>query len=382
MVEELLRSFGVTRDWMVALGIIGFYLVVTALVYLLWTRLLKPVAQFFHAELFTAVLLPTRRVVLAGLMLTGLDEALSALRVVERNRQLALLLDRADDFLWAFIILWTFLKLLGGSLDLYVRRMAERPSEPRDISYQVSQLRKAITVVAAILFVAYVLNLFGVNTSPLLASGAIGGVAIAFALQDTLSNLLAGFFLSIDRPLKVGDFVKIGTGEEGYVEEVGWRNTRIRMLANNAVVVPNAKLSQSTLLNYHLPTSEMSVYVPGRVVYGTDLALAERVILEAAERIQREVEGAVPDWQPNVRWRSFEDASIRFQATLRVRGYEDQFLVQSEFMKALEHRFREAGIEMAAPTPGAPSKPAPSSGLPSEQGAPVRGEAQEGQSER
>ena len=77
--------------------------------------------------------------------------------------------------------------------------------------------------------------------------------------------------VTIDKPVSVGDFIKLESGEEGFVEEIGWRSTKMRLWANNLVVIPNSKLSQSVITNYFLPAQEMSVYVPCGVAYDSDL---------------------------------------------------------------------------------------------------------------
>ncbi|MDO9585026.1 MAG: mechanosensitive ion channel [Syntrophales bacterium] len=100
----------------------------------------------------------------------------------------------------------------------------------------------------------------------------IGGLAIALALQDTLSNLFAGIHILMEKPLRVGDFVKLETGQEGFVEDIGWRTTKVRMLPNNMVIIPNSRLSQSILTNYCLPEKRLSLLIPIGVSYSSDPA--------------------------------------------------------------------------------------------------------------
>lgn len=91
------------------------------------------------------------------------------------------------------------------------------------------------------------LGSIGVAITPILTALGIGGLAVALALQDTLSNLFAGFYLLADKAIKVGDFIKLETGVEGFVEDIGWRSTRIRLLEKNLLVAPNAKLAQGMI---------------------------------------------------------------------------------------------------------------------------------------
>jgi small-conductance mechanosensitive channel len=86
----------------------------------------------------------------------------------------------------------------------------------------------------------------------------VGGLAVALALQDTLSNLFAGLHIIASKKLLPGDYFLLDSGEEGYVQDVNWRNTFIRTLRNNMIVVPNARLASAILTNYYQPSSEMA----------------------------------------------------------------------------------------------------------------------------
>ncbi|MBI4531562.1 MAG: mechanosensitive ion channel family protein, partial [Candidatus Latescibacteria bacterium] len=132
-------------------------------------------------------------------------------------------------------------------------------------------------------------------------------------------------------------------------EEIGWRNTKVRLWANNVVVIPNSKLSQSVITNYFLPEQEMSVYVWCGVAYDSDLQHVEDVTIEVAKHVMLEVEGSALDWEPVVRWKEFGDFAITFVTVLRVKEFSAQYKLQSEFIKALHHRFKEEGIEIPFP---------------------------------
>jgi small-conductance mechanosensitive channel len=108
-------------------------------------------------------------------------------------------------------------------------------------------IRASILTIGGLMLLAHV----GLTITPLLTALGIGGIAAALALQDTLSNLLGGFHLLMDRPAVVGDTVRLENGMEGIIEDIGWRSTRIRSMSDDKglIVVPNAKLAQSILTN-------------------------------------------------------------------------------------------------------------------------------------
>src|SRR6202050_4793744 len=114
-------------------------------------------------------------------------------------------------------------------------------------------------VVVVILGVLVVLRVIGIEITPLLTALGVGGLAVALALQDTLSNLFGGFYVTVAGQIRLGDYVRLNSGEEGYISDISWRRTTIRGLSNNLVIVPNATMAKATITNYNLPEKRMSV---------------------------------------------------------------------------------------------------------------------------
>lgn len=194
-----------------------------------------------------------------------------------------------------------------------------------------------------------ILDSLGISITPLVASLGIGSLAVALGLQETLANLFAGIYILADRPVRVGDFIKLESGEEGYVSEIGWRNTRIRMLPGVVVVVPNNKIISTTIHNYYLPDKEMAALAEVGVAYQSDLEKVERVTIEVAREVQKKVQGAVPNFEPFIRYHTFSDSSINFTVILRVKEFTDQYLVKHELIKALHTRYQKEGIVIPYP---------------------------------
>lgn len=189
----------------------------------------------------------------------------------------------------------------------------------------------------------------GISITPLIASLGIGSLAVALGLQQTLSNLFAGLYLVADQPVRAGDFIELETGEKGYVMEIGWRNTRIRTLKNNLIVIPNDKIISSVIRNYYLPDRETAALVQVGVHYASDLEKVERVTVEVAKEIQKKIQGAVPNFEPFIRYHTFGESSINFTVILRVKEFVDQYLVVHEFVKALHQRYQKESIVIPFP---------------------------------
>ena len=195
-----------------------------------------------------------------------------------------------------------------------------------------------------------VLSVLGISIAPLVTALGVGGLAVALALQDTLANLFAGIHILIERSLRVGDFVKLETGQEGYIDDITWRTTRIRMLPNNVVVIPNSKLAQSVVTNYYLPEKRMSLLIPIGVSYDSDPEEVERILLEEATKGAADIPGLLAEPAPFVRFiPGFGESSLDFTLICQVREFTDQYLAQHELRKRIFRRFRQAGVEIPFP---------------------------------
>jgi len=208
------------------------------------------------------------------------------------------------------------------------------------------------TVTRIIIFgigILVILNALGISITPILATLGVGGLAVALALQDTLSNLFAGFHIVLNRIVRVGDYIKLDSGEEGYVTDINWRNTKIKMLANNVVMIPNAKLTQSNVTNYYLPDKDLAVLVNVGVHYNSDLKKVEQITCEVAKEIMREIPGGIPGFDPFIRFNTFADSAVQFTVILRAKEFVDQYLIKHEFIKRLHRRYADQGIVIPYP---------------------------------
>ncbi|WP_329126149.1 mechanosensitive ion channel family protein [Streptomyces sp. NBC_01465] len=195
-----------------------------------------------------------------------------------------------------------------------------------------------------------VLQTLGISVAPLLTALGVGGLAVALALQDTLANLFAGVHILASKTVQPGDYIKLSSGEEGYVVDINWRNTVVEQLSNNLVIIPNNRLAGTNMTNFNRPEQQMSVLVQVGVGYDSDLEHVERVTSEVVESVMRDIDGGVPDHEPAVRFHTFGDSRINFTVILRAGEFSDQYRIKHEFIKRLHQRYRAEGIKIPAPT--------------------------------
>ncbi|MBU3925517.1 MAG: mechanosensitive ion channel domain-containing protein [Patescibacteria group bacterium] len=203
----------------------------------------------------------------------------------------------------------------------------------------------AIYLIALLMILGY----FEIEITPLIATLGLGGLAVGLALQNTLLNFFSGLHIISDKPFNVGDFVELEGGVSGFIEDIGWRSTRIKTMANNIVIIPNSKLAESVITNNFLPEKEMGVLVQCGVGYGSNLEKVEKVTIDVAGKIQKTVPGAVKDFEPFMRYYAFGDSNIDFSIILRVETFTGKYLITHELIKALKKRYDEENIEISWP---------------------------------
>jgi small-conductance mechanosensitive channel len=194
-----------------------------------------------------------------------------------------------------------------------------------------------------------ILDQLNISISPLIAGLGIGGLAVALALQPTLSNFFAGTYLVSDNVVSPGDFIELENGLSGFVTEIGWRSTRIRTPFNNLVVIPNSRLADSILTNYYSPSMEMVVMVEAGVSYSSDLAHVERVVREVAQEVVQELPEATKGFEPWFGFGRFGDSNIDFFVGVQAKDRGSSFALKTELIKRLHRRFGEEGIEINYP---------------------------------
>lgn len=193
------------------------------------------------------------------------------------------------------------------------------------------------------------LDILGINISPLIAGLGIGGLAVALALQPTLSNLFAGTYVITEGVVSAGDYIEMEGGITGYVVDVNWRSTRLRTWTNNLVIIPNSRFAETIITNYSKPDEHVNLYLTCGVAYESDLQRVEAVGMAVMQEVEREHPGVVPGYGVYFGYESFGESNIDFwlfmQAKDRLAGFE----VQSELIKRLHAGLTAEGITINYP---------------------------------
>ena len=243
---------------------------------------------------------------------------------------------------------FTVAHVVDRLIDWYLLNIAESTETKIDDTL-LPTLRRVlpITIYAAGALVA--IDSVGVSISPILAGLGIGGLAVALAVQPTLSNFFAGTYVVTEGELKEGDFIELEGGPSGYVEDVGWRSTKIRSRFNNLVIIPNSRMAESIVTNYFSPTPAMNVIVTCGVSYDANLEDVERFSVEEAEAVINDSDQAIKDVEPFFGFSNFGDSNIDFFVFLQAIDRTGTFTLKSELIKRIHARFNVEGIEINYP---------------------------------
>lgn len=187
-------------------------------------------------------------------------------------------------------------------------------------------------------------TVFGIDITPLLATGSVTTVVVGLALQQPLSNLFSGLMLHVEGHPKVGDWLLVDN-REGMVLHIGWRTTRLRMFTDDVLVVPNASLANAQVINFSEPTKTTGRNLPVPV----PLDIAPDVFLAWVREVSAQVDGMAQEPLPKTWLTAIDDHCQRYVVRIWVSDFRRHDDVESDFLKGLWTRFHREGV--AFPTP-------------------------------
>lgn len=250
----------------------------------------------------------------------------------------------------AFYILisaWILATFLHSIIHIYGRRYAEKSTTDMD-DRLVELLELVIRYVIWFAAIMAILKVFSIDVTPLLAGAGIAGIAVALAAQDLISNFFGGAIITVDKPFKVGDRIKV-EDYYGDVISVGTRSTRIKTLDYQVVTIPNNKLTTNIIINYSEPDQKLRITLPITVAYGTDPLRVKKILLEVAHDAIKNSEYLLDDPAPTVFFTEFAESSLNFILRVWARKYNLPDEVKDTINCRIAERFAKEAIEIPFP---------------------------------
>ena len=326
-------------------SIFGASLIIAFLVYLIFNRVLKVMAGRTRTTLDDLLVKAIGLPLFIFVLVFGPYTALTAVTYLDDRQDL---IDRGLLAAEIIIVGYAIKRVLAALITWYGKEIATKTAATWD-ERVLPMLQRITNIIIYSVVLLLVLQSQGLNINPLIAGLGIGGIAIALAVTPTLSNFIAGTYTVTESGIGTGDYIELEGGTAGWVDEVGWRTTKIRTFWNNRVIIPNSKLADSVVTNYQGPNPAVFAMVGCGVSYESDLEQVSEVALEVANKALSESEGADLSYEPVVRFREFGDSNIDFIVVFKVRGFVDQFAIKDKIIRGIHRRFTEEGIEINYP---------------------------------
>lgn len=210
----------------------------------------------------------------------------------------------------------------------------------------IPMIEKIAKVIIIALAVIFIFDSWNVDISPLLATAGIAGIAVSFAVKDSLANILGGLQLVLDKTFKVGDKVKLESGELGVILDIGLRSTKLKTYDNEVIYIPNGYLANAKVRNYTVPDLKLRVNVNFGVAYGSDTDKVRDIVL----RTLKKMDSVLDDPEPVVQFLEMSDFSLDFIARVWVKDYQEAYSMKLQTTDEIYKALNREGINIPFPT--------------------------------
>lgn len=314
--------------------LVSFFIVSKIVVYISEKWFLKLTAKT-KTKVDDLIVEKTNKPVSLALLLLGLRLALSPLELGKIfNLDVHFILSKVLESLIVMVIANIIIKIINIVIDEWGKEFAKRTKSRLD-DQLISLFHRFSKITIIVLALLYVLDLWGVQVGPFLASLGIAGIAIAFALKSTLANIFGGISLIMDKTIKVGDVIKLDPETMGTVTDVGLRSTKIRNFNNEIIIIPNGVLVDNKIENHVLPDPSARIVVNFGVEYGSDVDKVKKVIMTEIKKLK----DVMKEPQPQILFMEMADFALNFSARFWVEDYKERLKTKEQatclFYKAL-----------------------------------------------
>jgi small-conductance mechanosensitive channel len=229
--------------------------------------------------------------------------------------------------------------IVNGFVEWYLEEIANRTKTKIDEEFM--QVFKRISrIIIFFIGITIILNKFNQPITSLLGAAGIVSFAIAFAAQDTLSNMISGFFIVIDKPFKIGDRIKLATGEIGEIIEIGMRRTKILSPENNVIIVPNSEIAKTRIVNFSYPDTNIKISLKIGTNLISDTEKVKNLLLNICKNIPLIIENKLEVYLVEI-----TSSQIVFSLNFSI-DYKNEREIIDELIEKIRNRFQEEKIDL------------------------------------
>ncbi len=333
-------------DPVISIAVVLVSMLVAAVVHFAMFPLVTRLTNHTPTELDDVLIRAARWPVNVGIIVLGVY--LSLTLTLDLPESLQTFINLTAKATGALLLVALFGRLVSGAMGWLIEEQDKNARSTVDTRLLL-MLRRVLMVLIYGLGLLLVINTLGISISPLIAGLGLGGVAVALAIQPTLSNLFAGTYVMTEGVVSPGDYIEMEGGIAGYVLEVGWRSTRLRTWSNTLVVVPNSRFAETIITNYYEPTPPVNVYLTCGVSYSSELARVEAVSMDVMNGVLETSPHGVKEYGAYFGFENFGDSNVDFWLFVQAKDRLASFELRSELINRLHQRFDEEGIVINYP---------------------------------
>lgn len=327
---------------------------VQAFIFLVLFYLISRIALWFFEVVLLKIAMKTRTTLddmivhrLKGplswlLLLIGIKLAVKSLNM---NPALYVPLNRIVDSLMIIGIVFAITKLINTILKHWGESWSQKTNSSIDDDL-IPLIRKTINVVSVIISIIYILVIWGIEVGPFIASLGIAGIAIGFAVQDSLKNIFGGISLILDKSFKVGDAIELDGGTSGTVLDVGIRSTKIKNWDSEILIIPNGELANARIINWAKPELQARAKLNFGVQYGSDIEKVRKLVLGIIDNMDQ----ILKEPAPYVRFDALGESSLNFIVYFWVSDYSTRFRLKDELLTNIYNALNKEKIGIPFPT--------------------------------
>jgi small-conductance mechanosensitive channel len=229
------------------------------------------------------------------------------------------------------LMILTVSLLIARVLIALVRSRSDDKGSPVTSITLIENLTRIVIYVIGALFV---FRTFGIAVTPILTALGVGGLAVALALQDTLSNLFAGVYIILSKNLSVGDYVRIEGGHEGVIRDIAWRVTTLETIGQTLVIIPNNKISTGIVTNFDKPEHNSDLLIPFTIDNASQNPKAfEDRALKAVNRVSERFADNI--LASHLEYTSWSSGHTKLQLVLRLRDFTKQNEIRDAVLREM-----------------------------------------------
>ncbi len=345
MIQEILYGQFLENSYYRFIFIVALFYILSKIIQVIICGNLRRFAEKTETNIDDQIIDALRKPAVRFLTLMGTKIAVGVLPFSEKVDSV---IHQSINTLLIVVVIGLMIRLASITINLWGSKWAEKTESSLDDEL-LPLVHKFVDAIIIILGMFFILAEWNIDITGLLAGVGIAGLAIGFAVKDSLANIFGGISIILDKALKVGDVVKLEDGRNGTIMDVGLRSTKLRTWSNELLIIPNGQLANTTIQNYKKPDLSVRGEVNFGVEYGASIDKVKKCVRDAIKSIKTVVPNSTK--KPiQVLFLRMGDSALEFQAGFWVSDYKDKFASELEATEKIYKALNKGKIGIPFPT--------------------------------